>query len=212
MRFGFLYQHPWIYDFALYGLYHGNPHDRFKQVADLIPEGANVVDLCAGTSFLFQQLKKKCPQYTALDINPRLVKHLQKKGINAQCFDVRTDAIPQADVITMCSSLYHFHPHCQNIIQQMQKSAHQKVIVLEPVHNAKNSRFAFMRWLGAQAGIVDGKINEFYFSPDAFQDVIKNTPGFQKADPAGDGRDMLAVFDGCATQSTETTPQTSAYS
>jgi hypothetical protein len=204
MRFGFLYQHPWIYDFALYGLYHGDPQARFKQVANEIPEGASVVDLCTGTSFLFKQLQDRCPNYQAFDINPRLVKHLQKQGINAQCFDVRTDTIPQADVVTMCSSLYHFHPNCRDIIQQMQNSAHQKVIVLEPVHNAKNSRFASMRWLGAQAGIVDGKINEFYFSPEAFQDLIKNTPGFQKADPAGNGRDMLAIFDGCASKRIQT--------
>ena len=212
MRFGFLYQHPWIYDLALYGLYHGDPHARFKQVANEIPKGASVVDLCAGTSFLFRQLQEKCPNYQAFDINPRLVKHLQKRGINAHSFDVRTDAIPQADVVTMCSSLYHFHPNCKDIIQQMQNSAREKVIVLEPVHNAKNSRFAFMRWLGAQAGIVDGKINEFYFSPDAFQDLIHHTSGFQKVAPAGDGRDMLAIFDGHASTTLEPSPQTPAYS
>ena len=212
MKFGFLYQHPKIYDIALYGLYHGDPHARFKQVADEIPKGATVVDLCAGTAFLYNQLKDKCASYTALDINPRLVKHLQKQGVDAQCFNVRTDAIPEADVVTMCSSLYHFHPDCIDIFQRMQQSARKKVIVLEPVHNAKNSRFAFIRWLGAQAGIVDGKINESYFSPTAFETLTQNTPGFQKSASAGEGRDMMAIFEGLASPQSEAKTETPALS
>lgn len=195
MKYGFLYQHPRIYDLALYGLYRGAPHDRFRRVADEIPEGASVVDLCAGTGFLHNQLRDKNVRYLALDINPTLVAHLQKSGIDARVFDVSSDVIPQADIVTMCSSLYHFHPHCADIIQRMRTAARHKVVILEPVHNAVHSRFRFVRWLGEQAGKVNGKVNAFYFSPDTFQYLTQTQPGFRDLQPTGGGRDMLAIFD-----------------
>ena len=198
MNFGFLYSHPLVYDTALHLLYKGNPDDRFTQVASHVPEGSSVVDLCAGTTQLYKQLADRDVDYRAIDINPRLVEHLLRAGVPAELGDVSTMDFPEADVITMCSSLYHFHPRCDEVVRSMISRARHSAVILEPIRNAGGSHSALMRWLGAQAGKVDGKSWDFYFTPDVFEEFARSFPELQVLEEAGFGRDTIAVFQGKA--------------
>jgi SAM-dependent methyltransferase len=198
VKFGFLYSHPLVYDAALHLLYKGNPLDRFAQVAGHVPEGSQIVDLCAGTTQLYRQLEDKDVDYRAIDINPRLVDHLRRAGVPAECADVGQLDFPEADVITMCSSLYHFHPRCEDVVRAMISRARHSVIILEPIRNAGGSHSSLMRWLGAQAGKVDGKSWEFYFTPETFEGLANSFPELEGLEEAGFGRDMIATFKGTA--------------
>lgn len=198
MRFGWLYFHPLIYDTAHQVRYWGKSRQRLKEVAARIPDGAHVVDLCAGTASLHRELKNRAVRYQALDINPTMVRRLRRAGIDARCGDVRHEPFPEADVLTMCSSLYHFFPDCEEMIQRMIEKARLEVIIAEPVVNAAHSRSRLLRWIGRSAGIVDGKMMDFYFDRESFVELVERFPEVVDLRFVEPGRDMIAVFRGTA--------------
>ena len=194
MRFGLVYSSPWIYDMLLFVLYHGKPWRRFQKVASHIPSGSSVVDLCAGTSMLYRQLLDKNVTYKALEINPRLVRHLQAKKIEAICTDIRRDRILEADVVVMCSSLYHFGTEAAGMLRKMMESAREKVIILEPVRHMSKSHFALISGLSRWASTVDGIIPHTYFDLESLSSVLHSVPGLVSMEIISNGRDVLAVF------------------
>jgi len=61
--------------------------------------------------------------------------HAQRHGVDARWFNVITDPIPSADYVVMCSSLYHFGDHADEIVERMRRAARCAVILSEPVRN-----------------------------------------------------------------------------
>jgi SAM-dependent methyltransferase len=198
LRFSWLYAHPRIYDTALNLIYRGSAQKRFRAVAANVSQGDSVVDLCAGTGALLRDLAPKDVHYRAFDINPVLVEHLRRRGIEAQRLDVLQDDFPEADVVTMCLALYHFHPDCRAVLERMIARARKAVIVLEPVHNAQQSTNRLLRWVGRSANLVDGRVHEFFFEPQSFRALAESFPELREVVSVGNGRDMLAVFEGRA--------------
>ena len=196
MKYGFLYWHPWIYNTSIQLLYRKQWQERYKQVAKYIPEGATVIDLCAGTDLLFRQLRHKKVNYKAFDINLKMISYLRREGIPAFSCDLRRDDYPGGDVLTMCSSLYHFAPFCKEFIGGMISKAKDKVIILEPVRNAFHSTFPLIRVLGKWASIVEKEKMTFFFSPTSFAEMAGEFPQLRELKTISSGRDMLAVFDG----------------
>jgi glycosyltransferase involved in cell wall biosynthesis len=105
-------------------------------VADRIPDGASVVDLCCGTARLAREflLRRGCA-YVGIDANGHFVMGTRKRGVTVRLADVTREPIPSADYVVMCSSLYHFGDAGVEMIRRMRAAARRAVIVSEPVRN-----------------------------------------------------------------------------
>src|SRR6516165_10754236 len=94
---------------GLYGCHYGA---RYRAIAGLIPGGSSVLELCCGPGILHDRyLRKKGVDYTGLDINPRFIARVCRRGGKGIVRDLHADApLPPADVVVMQASLYQFLP------------------------------------------------------------------------------------------------------
>ncbi len=105
-------------------------------VAERVPAGASVVDVCCGTARLYRDhLAAKGCAYLGLDFNSHFVFHVRKHGARARFFDVLKDSVPPAEYVTMVSSLYHFRRQAAGVLTRLRSAASRGVIVSEPVRN-----------------------------------------------------------------------------
>jgi len=150
MATSFIYWHPYIYQLATRVLYGGNHTARFRAVADLIPQGATVLDCCCGPAQLYHRyLKPKGVTYTGLDVNPQFVARLTRGGERGEVRDLRdTRPLPQAEYVVMQASLYHFLPDADAVVLRMLQAASKHVIIAEPIRNLTSSNVALVRLLG----------------------------------------------------------------
>jgi len=108
--------------------------ERWKAVIAWIPSGSKVVELAAGTgSFYLEMLKDHINDYSAVEINRRFVKYLQKQGINTIQSDIRKDPIPSCDVLIMIAAFYHFKQMDGAMLNKLLHAARQRVIIVEPI-------------------------------------------------------------------------------
>jgi ubiquinone/menaquinone biosynthesis C-methylase UbiE len=197
MRFGLIYAAPGLYNLVLWALYRTRPRERFAVVAKEVTEGDVVVDLCAGTSLLYEALAKKKVDYRAFDINPGFIDALKEKGVQAHCCDIESMEIPEADVVTMSSALYHFYPRCAKLVERMRASARKKVVLVEPVRNNADSGFffwgAFAQWMSK----VDDRAVPFHFDEASLNRLLDclDVPVIERR-VICEGRDMFAVLSG----------------
>src|SRR5215472_2386614 len=112
-----IYQSSFGYEVAMLALYRKNYGARYQAIADLIPPGASVLELCCGPGVLYRRyLCQKGIQYKGLDINPKFIRYLTKRGVAAELWDLRSDrALPRAEYVVMQASLYHFLPRASAI-------------------------------------------------------------------------------------------------
>lgn len=119
----------------LYGPYYAA---RQRAIADLIPRGATVLDVCCGPGTLFSRhLIHKSVRYTGLDINPRFVQLVTDAGGKGIVWDMRrgNSALSRADYVIMQASLYHFLPEPRPVVDGMLQAANVQVIIAEPIRN-----------------------------------------------------------------------------
>jgi glycosyltransferase involved in cell wall biosynthesis len=124
------------YDLAMRALYGKDYQATYAAVAAQIPDRASVVDLCCGTARLYQDfLRERGCSYIGLDFNGDFVRHAQRRGVDVRWANLLTDAIPAADYVVMCSSLYHFGDEADAVVDRMRRAARRGVVVSEPVRN-----------------------------------------------------------------------------
>lgn len=157
MNAGLAYRNVRIYRVVMRVLYGAEYHRKYQAVADLIPSGATVVDLCAGDCRLAEKLLGCGTRYIGLDVNRDFVNWAQRFSIDARLFDLRREEIPVADVICIQSSLYQFMPDEEALVRRMIQSARQLVIISEPVVNVASSTSSFLARLAVQATAVNGE-------------------------------------------------------
>src|SRR5262245_22883460 len=141
-----IYRLPVLYEAVMLMLYGRYYSSRYSQLADLIPTGSRVLDLCCGPAVLYDRyLRRKSVRYTGLDLSEQFIRRLQRRGGDGLVWDVRsTAALPPADCVIMQASLYHFLPDPEPVVGRMLEAARQTVIIAEPVRNLANSRFGLM--------------------------------------------------------------------
>lgn len=131
---------------ALYGsAYYG----RFEALAQRIPEGASVLDVCCGPATLFHRyLKQKRVCYTGLDINPAFVRQVSAAGGTGLVWNLGEDRpLPRKQYVIMQSSLYHFLPDAEPIVERMLAAAEKQVLIAEPIRNLADSPNALVAFL-----------------------------------------------------------------
>jgi SAM-dependent methyltransferase len=142
------------YELLMCALYGRHYSDRMKAVAEQVPAGASVLELCCGPATLYRRyLRDRVASYIGLDVNERFVARLARAGIDARLIDLRDRAapLPRADVAIMQASLYHFLPDATAIVERMLAAAAQLVIVSEPVRNLASSELPLLGKLGRSA-------------------------------------------------------------
>jgi Methionine biosynthesis protein MetW len=146
----FIYRNRATYELLLRALYGRHYVARFRAIADLIPDGASVVDLCCGPATLYVSfLREKSVDYLGLDINDRFIARLNEAGGRGEVRNLHADRpLPHADFVIMQASLYHFLPQARPVIDRMLAAARSQVIVAEPIRNMATSRNPILAMLG----------------------------------------------------------------
>jgi len=139
-----------MYELAMLLLYGRHYASRYRAIADLIPNGSSVLDLCCGPALLYHRfLRAKSVQYTGLDINRAFINQLIRRGGNGQAWDLRSEKpLPRADYVIMQASLYHFLPDASPVVNRMLEAARKRVIIAEPIRNLTTSNSPVLAWLG----------------------------------------------------------------
>jgi SAM-dependent methyltransferase len=135
---------------ALYGRHYAA---RLRAVADRVPPGASVLELCPGPGALYQRhLRHRNPDYTGLDVNDRFVARLRRLGADAQQRDLsHPDPLPTADVVIIQASLYQFLPAAGELVDRMLGAARQRVVIAEPIRNLASSGVPLVAIIGRRA-------------------------------------------------------------
>jgi hypothetical protein len=118
---------------------------------------------------------------------------LRHQGVEAVSFDVRSEAIPPAEYVVMCSSFLHFRGMATAVLQKMLAAASEAVIISEPVHNLSARAPGFLG--SAIAKLTDPGVGEYRerFDLDAFRDFAEMHGASEFAYDPGQ-RNAIAVF------------------
>jgi SAM-dependent methyltransferase len=146
----FIYRSSSVYELAMLALYGRHYGSRYRAIAELVPNGSSVLDLCCGPALLYHRyLRHKLVRYTGLDVNAEFIDRLTRRGASGQVWDLRSDkALPEADYVIMQASLYHFLPDPSPIMDRMLRAARRQVIVSEPVRNLSSSNSRLLALVG----------------------------------------------------------------
>jgi trans-aconitate methyltransferase len=144
-----VYRNGLVYELVMLGLYGRHYGARYRAVADLIPDGSSVVDLCCGPGILFDRyLRARSVDYTGIDVNPRFVARVNRRGGRGLLEDLsEARPLPEADVVVMQASLYQFLPDPALLVRRMLGAARERVIIAEPVRNLATSANPWVRAL-----------------------------------------------------------------
>ena len=174
--FGLIYKHAWLYQLAMRILYRGDYGKKYELVAEQVPEGASVVDLCCGDCQIYPLLKRKGCDYIGLDINPSFVQWGRDKGIEVRLWDVEAMDIPEADVICIQSALYHFIPHDKKLLERMLSKARKRVIISEPVDNWTQIALKPLHRVAIMLTQVSGKSFAKRHNEESLAALLKDIP------------------------------------
>jgi trans-aconitate methyltransferase len=193
-----VYRSRLIYETLMLALYGRHYASRLRAVADLIPDGASVVELCCGPGLLFHRhLKAKGVDYTGLDLNPGFIAHARRHGGRGIVCDLGDDRpLPEADVVLMQAGLYQFLPDAAPVVRRMFAAARDRVIIAEPTRNLSTSRHGLLAALAAtqtDAGLGGRPLRFDGSSLDALFEGLGLRPQQRFSIPGG--REDVYVFD-----------------
>jgi SAM-dependent methyltransferase len=180
---------------ALYGRHYG---DRMRSVAQQVPDGASVLELCCGPGTLYlRHLRGRVGGYVGVDVNPGFVARLRRHGVDARRLDLTHDEEPlaSADVVILQASLYHFLPHAERVIDRMLDAARDRVIVAEPVRNLASSQVALIARLGRRAADPGVGGHAQRFTEETLEDLMgRYRERILAAFPSPGGRERVYVL------------------
>jgi SAM-dependent methyltransferase len=139
------------YELLMRVLYGRHYAARMRAVAEQVPDGASVLELCCGPGTLYRRyLRARAGSYIGVDVNEGFVAALRQGGVDARRMDLAhpTEPLPVADVAIMQASLYHFLPAAEDVLDRMLAAARDRVIVSEPVRNLATSGLPGVALLG----------------------------------------------------------------
>jgi hypothetical protein len=197
-----LYSHRIVYGALMRLLYGRHLTARLAAASAEVPAGCDVIDVCSGDGRLYREhLRHKSVRYEALDLSPQFVEWMSEHGIRARTFDVRSEALPSADVIVMLSSLYQFQPDAASVVERMVEAARMRVVITEPVRNLSESRNSMLRFVARRMTETrsDAHGDEIpRFDRVTFPRLCQRFPTLERLDTLPGGREMIAVLGGRA--------------
>lgn len=170
---------------------------RFKTSASFIENNSSVVELCCGFGdFYAYALKEKQVEYLGVDLSPDFVKYGLEKGINVIEQDVNSFNFPPSDYYIMISSLYHFYPCPEVIVEKMLSASAKNVIIAEPIKNLLNSKYKIISRLALILTDEGSGKNAFRFTEESLDKLmeshfLKNIATVQKTK---NGKEKIYIF------------------
>jgi hypothetical protein len=181
---------------VLYGRHYG---DRLRVVAEQVPHGSEVLELCCGPGMLYlRRLHDRVSSYVGLDLNERFVRTLRRRGVDARLLDLRAaeEPLPLADVVIMQASLYHFLPDAAPIVERMLLAARERVVISEPVRNLASSELPLIARLGRNAADPGVGGHRQRFTAATLAELMQRfRPRQLAAFPIPGDREMVYVLD-----------------
>ncbi|MEU0543684.1 methionine biosynthesis protein MetW [Nocardia sp. NPDC005978] len=197
MSTSFIYRHETIYGLLMRGLYGRHYGARYRAIAALIPEGAQVLDLCCGPATLYtRHLRAKSVRYTGLDLNERFVAGLTAAGADARVWDLHSALpLPAADYVLMQASLYHFLPEPEPVLDRMLTAARQRVIIAEPIKNLTSSGNKVLARLGGRFTDPGDGASAHRFTEETLDELFRGYPEhIEERSLIAGGREKLYVL------------------
>jgi hypothetical protein len=199
-RSSLLYTHPRLYHLLMRSLYGRYFKARYQALADVIPEKAQVIDVCAGDAYLYRKyLHAKSVAYTGLDLSPHMVREARRWGIQAEEFNLWTDELPRAEIVILQASLYQFTPHAEEIVRKLLAAAQRKLILAEPIVNLSSSPHPLLAWI-SQRMTTPGAGQKTYsgerFNQKTFTRFLESFETLERHWLIPGGREMIAVLRG----------------
>jgi SAM-dependent methyltransferase len=154
MSTSLIYRSARGYELLMRTLYGRHYIARMRAVAEQVPPGSSVLELCCGPGTLYRRfLRGRASSYIGIDANEGFVSKLRNQGIDARRIDLATDnqPLPAAEVALIQASLYHFLPYPSPIIELMLDAASERVIVSEPIRNLSQSSLPGLGLLSRRA-------------------------------------------------------------
>jgi SAM-dependent methyltransferase len=198
MATSFIYRSAAMYELAMLLLYGRHYTSRYRAIADLIPAGASILDLCCGPAILYHRyLRSKSVHYTGLDINANFIARLIRRGGAGQVWDLRSeDALPSADYVIMQASLYHFLPDASQVVNRMLQAARNQVIIAEPIRNLTTSNSGLVSLLGRLFTNPGSGEQPLRFTEASLADFFSaNATRVAQSFPIAGGREKVYVLD-----------------
>lgn len=199
MSTSLIYRSARGYELLMRALYGRHYEDRMRSVAERVPAGASVLELCCGPGTLYlRHLRGRAGAYIGLDVNEGFVERLRRQGVDARRLDLTSadEPLPTADVVLVQASLYHFLPNAERIVDRMLAAARERVIISEPVRNLASSEAPVIGRLGRRATDPGTGGNEHRFNEATFDRLMQRyRPRTIEAFSIPGGREKVYVLD-----------------
>jgi SAM-dependent methyltransferase len=173
-----VYWNRGLYELAMRGLYGRHYPARFDAVAELIPRGARVLDVCCGPGLLYERrLREKGVEYTGLDVNPAFVRRVERLGGRGILGDLsRDEGLPSAEFVVMQASLYQFLPDASAVACRLLDAATRAVVLAEPVRNLATSGRPLLARIGRLATDAGRGATPWRFTERTLDDLVASLP------------------------------------
>jgi len=162
----FFYSNSRFYHSMMAITYRHHWAERFRAVAEWIPDGAEVLDVCCGDGSLVEHLPPKV-SYRGLDRSSAFVRAAGKRGRKVEWFDICSQSLPKSEVVICQVSLYQFYPLLDQMLARLFEAATQRLIVSESVWSLTRSKIPLVApliaWAMRTNDLSDGY---FRFTPD----------------------------------------------
>lgn len=194
-----IYRSPLLYHCVMRALHGRHFHDRYLAIAAEVPDGAMVVEICAGDAWLYRHfLKTRNVRYMGLDNSPQFVQAAVGEGLDVRLFDAFRDPLPEADVVIMQASLHLFHENVVSLVNRMLDAAKLKVVIAEPIRNMADSSNPLLAWIGRRMTKPHGSsaCNSHRYNPDTFRTLMNGFPECERVFFEKGQREMVAVLRG----------------
>ena len=199
MTTSLIYKSSSVYELAMLLLYGRHYRARYRVIAEMIPAGSSVLDLCCGPAILYHRhLRPKAVDYMGMDINAKFIARLIRRGGNGRVWDLRTEeALPSADFVVMQASLYHFLPDASPVVDRMLDAARKRVIIAEPIRNLTSSDSRLLSLLGRLFTNPGSGEQRLRFSEASLADFFSRYKSrIAESFPIAGGREQLYLLNG----------------
>ncbi len=191
-----LYRSSVLYHGLMSAVYHVHRRERFRAVAEWVPERAEVLDVCCGDGALTGYLDPSV-RYRGLDQSPVFVARARDHGRAVDHFDLRRAPLPDAQVVVCQASLFQFYPDVSEVLEQLFDAAAERLIVSESVKSLTQSSWSCLSRIVAWGTHVEGMTNDhFRFGPDSLERLFRPYDAhLRHVRAVCGGRDWLYVLD-----------------
>ena len=191
-----IYWHPKLYEFAMKKLYGSFYKSRYTNLAKVIPEGCQLLELCMGDLYFYEHyLKNKNINYSCGDVNDVFVNAAKAKKINSTLIDIIKDEIPKSDYILIQGGITYSIPQHVEVIKKALSSSNKQLIISENTQNVSNSNSKLVSSLATFLSKAKAGQSKIKFTKEtlkeAFSGVEKNI--VQWIEPT-DSRETIIVL------------------